>query len=268
MFVIMMSFLVFVITKMFGDWFRWWWVDQYWEWSFILIVELEGFRNWYFLTCQRERKMTIQNGSKAFVIVWALRKYLWVNISLFYEATVIIFPMLVSKISIRRTDLPILGQVNHVLTAGTKWRLLVLSIPDLKYHFVERSLWKLAFLWVLRVNTIKNEEVIGGIVSFSCLMRQGWPYKWNFKWPLGRFGKIFSKSLFFIALHECIIYVPLSSFIVFSKSLAKFWAGENTQCFMRYVPKSVTYLGKIQEGFLIPKYLPHHILDPQLETEF
>lgn len=189
MFVIMMSFLVFVIAKMFGDWFRWWWVDQYWQWSLVLIVELEGFQKLVFLTCHRERKVTIQNGSKAFVIVWALRKYLWVNISLFCEATVIIFSMLVSKISIRKTELPILGQVNHVLSAGAKWRLLVLSIPDLKYHSVERSLWKLAFLWVLRVNTIKNEEVIGGIVSFSCLMRQGWPCKWNFKWPSGKVQK-------------------------------------------------------------------------------
>lgn len=58
----------------------------------------------------------LQNESKAFVILWALKNFLWVNISSFYEATFIIFSMLVSKISIRKTELPIIGQVNYVLS--------------------------------------------------------------------------------------------------------------------------------------------------------
>lgn len=81
----------------------------------ILTVKLEGF-----LRCCRENNVTIQNGGKACVIVWTQKKYLWVNISLFCEATVIIFSMLVSKISISKTELPILGQVNYVLSAGAK----------------------------------------------------------------------------------------------------------------------------------------------------
>lgn len=39
---------------------------------------------------------------------------------MFYEATVVIFSMLVSKISIRKTELPILGQVNYVLSTRAK----------------------------------------------------------------------------------------------------------------------------------------------------
>lgn len=59
-------------------------------------------------------------GAKHFVILWALKIYLWVDISLFYEAILIIFSMLVFKISIRKTELPILGQVNHVLSTRAK----------------------------------------------------------------------------------------------------------------------------------------------------
>ena len=58
--------------------------------------------------------------AKHFVILWALKIYLWVDISLFYEAILIIFSMLVFKISIRKTELPILGQVNHVLSTRAK----------------------------------------------------------------------------------------------------------------------------------------------------
>jgi len=65
-FVIMMSFWIFVIAKIFGDWFRWWWVDQYWEWSSLFSVVSRGFQKWVILGCCRESKVTIQNGSKVF----------------------------------------------------------------------------------------------------------------------------------------------------------------------------------------------------------
>lgn len=81
---------------------------------------LGGFQKWVFLRYYSKSKVTIQNESKAFVILWALKKYLCVDISLFYEATIIIFSMLVSKISIRKTELPILGQVNYVLSTRAK----------------------------------------------------------------------------------------------------------------------------------------------------
>jgi len=58
--------------------------------------------------------------AKYFVILWALKIHLLVDISLFYEAILIIFSMLVFKISIRKTELPILGQVNHVLSTRAK----------------------------------------------------------------------------------------------------------------------------------------------------
>lgn len=87
---------------------------KYCQWS------QKGFQKWVFLIYCREGKVTIQNGSKAFVIVWALKKYLWVNISLFCDATVIVFSTLVSKISISKTELPLLGQVNYVLCTGAK----------------------------------------------------------------------------------------------------------------------------------------------------
>lgn len=58
--------------------------------------------------------------AKYFVILWALKIHLLVDISLFYEAVLIIFSMLVFKISIRKTELPILGQVNHVLSTRAK----------------------------------------------------------------------------------------------------------------------------------------------------
>lgn len=83
-------------------------------------MESEGFQEWVILRCCRESKVTIQNESKASVILWALKKYLWVDVSLFYEATLIMFSMLVSKISIRKTELPILGQVNYVLSTRAK----------------------------------------------------------------------------------------------------------------------------------------------------
>ena len=51
--------------------------------------------------------------AKYFVILWALKIHLLVDISLFYEAILIIFSMLVFKISIRKTELPILGQVDR-----------------------------------------------------------------------------------------------------------------------------------------------------------
>lgn len=58
--------------------------------------------------------------AKYFVILWALKIHLLVDISLFYEAILIIFSMLVFKISIRKTELPILSQVNHVLSTRAK----------------------------------------------------------------------------------------------------------------------------------------------------
>lgn len=67
-----------------------------------MTVIVERFQKLVFSKCHRANKMTIQNGSKAFVIVWALKKYLWVDTSLLHEAILIIFSKLVSKISIRK----------------------------------------------------------------------------------------------------------------------------------------------------------------------
>lgn len=125
----------------------------------------------------------------------------------FMRLPLLYFPSLVSKISIRKTELPILGQVNYVLSTRAKWRLLVLSIPDLKYQSVERSLWKLAFLWVSRVNTIKKWRG-DRMHSFPLL-----PY-------FGRTGPISGISSDLLGRF----------WDIFGKSLAKFWAGEKALC--------------------------------------
>lgn len=64
--------------------------------------------------------MTIQNGSKVFCDTVGSKIHLLVDISLFYEAILIIFSMLVFKISIRKNRAAYLSQVNHVLSTRAK----------------------------------------------------------------------------------------------------------------------------------------------------